>query len=136
MLGCPGGSAVECFALGPGRDPGVPGSHPVSGSPHGACFSLCVCLCLSLSVSLSLMNKYIKIFKKSKKARPLPHIIYKNKMEFRHPEWGALTRYPLLQFEDPSRKKHTLHFLTGKSLFYYPSRRKEDCLLAQEHPSH
>ena len=33
----------------PGCDPGVPGSSPVSGSLHGACFSLCLCLCLSVS---------------------------------------------------------------------------------------
>ena len=46
-------------AFGPGRDPGVLGSSPTSGSLHGVCFSLCLCLCLSLSLSLSLslMNK-------------------------------------------------------------------------------
>ena len=56
-LGCLGGSAVECLpAFGPGRDPGVPGSSPTSGSLQGACFSLCLCLCLSLS----LMNKNLK----------------------------------------------------------------------------
>uniref|UniRef100_A0A8I3MD40 Uncharacterized protein n=1 Tax=Canis lupus familiaris TaxID=9615 RepID=A0A8I3MD40_CANLF len=37
-------------AFGPGRDPGVPGSSPTSGSRHGAYFSLLLCLCLSLSV--------------------------------------------------------------------------------------
>ena len=31
-------------AFGSGRDPGDPGSSPASGSPHGACFSLCLCL--------------------------------------------------------------------------------------------
>ena len=35
----------------PGRDPGVPGLSPTSGSLQGACFSLCLCLCLSLCVS-------------------------------------------------------------------------------------
>ena len=32
--------------LRPGRDPGVLGWSPKSGSLHGACFSLCLCLCL------------------------------------------------------------------------------------------
>ena len=40
-------------AFGPGQDPGVPGLSPVSGSLHGACFSLCLCLCLSLSLCVS-----------------------------------------------------------------------------------
>ena len=31
-------------------DPGVLGSSPPSGSPQGACFSLCLCLYLSLQV--------------------------------------------------------------------------------------
>ena len=30
----------------PGCDPGDLGSSPISGSPHGACSSLCLCLCL------------------------------------------------------------------------------------------
>ena len=42
-------------AFGSGRDLGVQGSSPTSGSLREACFSLCVCLCLSLCVSL--MNK-------------------------------------------------------------------------------
>ena len=40
-------------AFGSGRDPGVPGWSPMSGSLHGACFSLCLCLCLSLSLCVS-----------------------------------------------------------------------------------
>ena len=49
-------------AFSPGRDPGVLGSSPASGSLQGACFSLYLGLCLSLC--LSLMNKYIKSLKK------------------------------------------------------------------------
>ena len=45
-------------AFSSGRDPGDPGSSPMSGSLHGACFTLCLCLCLSLSpLSVFLMNK-------------------------------------------------------------------------------
>ena len=40
-------------AFGPEPDPGNPGSSPVSGSLHEACFSLCLCLCLSLALCLS-----------------------------------------------------------------------------------
>ena len=36
------------FSLG--CDPGDPGSSPMSGSLHEACFSFCLCLCLSLCV--------------------------------------------------------------------------------------
>ena len=39
-----------CAAFSPGCDPGDLGLSPVSGSLHGACFSLCLCLCFSLSV--------------------------------------------------------------------------------------
>ena len=49
----PGGSVIWC-RLPPGRDLGDPGSSPMSGSLHGACFSLCL---LSLCLSLSLMSK-------------------------------------------------------------------------------
>ena len=52
--------------LAPGRDPGVLGSSPASGSLPGACFSLCLCLCLPLSLSLCLMNKFKKSLKKIK----------------------------------------------------------------------
>ena len=39
-------------AFSPGPDPGNPGTSPMLGSLHGACFSLClVSLSLSLSVS-------------------------------------------------------------------------------------
>ena len=34
-----------------GCDPGDLGSSPMSGSLHGACFSLCLCLYLSLCLS-------------------------------------------------------------------------------------
>ena len=34
-------------AFGPGRDLGVLGLSPVSGSLHGVCFSLCLCVCVS-----------------------------------------------------------------------------------------
>ena len=43
--------------LWPGRDPGVPGWSPPSGSRHGACFSLLLCVSLSLSLSLTHTNK-------------------------------------------------------------------------------
>ena len=36
----------------PECDPGYQGLSPMSGSLHGAYFSLCLCLCLSLSLSL------------------------------------------------------------------------------------
>ena len=52
--GCVSGPWLS-VCLSSGHDPGVPGLSPVSGSPHGACFSLCLCLCLCLSVSV--MNK-------------------------------------------------------------------------------
>ena len=54
QYGAPGGLKDWAPAFGPGRDPGVPGSNPASGSPQGACFSLC----LGLRLSVSLMNKY------------------------------------------------------------------------------
>ena len=41
--GRPGAQRVSA-ALGPGRDPGGPGSSPASGSLRGACFSLCLSL--------------------------------------------------------------------------------------------
>ena len=59
--GIPGWLSGLATAFGPGRDLGVPGWSPTSGSLRGACFSLCLCLCLSLSLSLivcvSLMNE-------------------------------------------------------------------------------
>ena len=54
-LGQPGWLSGLAPDFSPGCDHGDPGSSPMSGSLHGACFSLCLCLCLSLS--LSLMNK-------------------------------------------------------------------------------
>ena len=48
--GIPGWLSGFAPAFGPGRDPGVQGWSPASGSLHGACFSLCLCLCLSLSL--------------------------------------------------------------------------------------
>ena len=51
MYRVPGWLSDWASAFGPGRDPGVLGSSPTSGSLHGACFSLCLCLCLSLCVS-------------------------------------------------------------------------------------
>ncbi|CAD7692495.1 unnamed protein product [Nyctereutes procyonoides] len=44
---------LDRFLGSPFHDPGVLGSSPISGSPRGACFSLCLCLCLSVSF----MNK-------------------------------------------------------------------------------
>ena len=44
-------------AFSSGRDPGVLGSSPPSGSLQGACFSLCLCLFLSLSVSHEWIKK-------------------------------------------------------------------------------
>ena len=52
--GAPGLLSGGVSAFGSGRDPGFLGWSPASGSPQGACFSLCLCLCLSLSLSLSL----------------------------------------------------------------------------------
>ena len=54
FLGTTGWLSGRASAFGPGRDPGVQGSSPISGSQRGACFS-CLCFCLSLCVSL--MNK-------------------------------------------------------------------------------
>lgn len=47
---------AQCLSicLGSGHDPGILGSSPTSGSPQGACFSLCH---VSASLSVSLMNK-------------------------------------------------------------------------------
>ena len=42
--------------LQPRGDPGDLGSSLMSGSLHGACFSLCLCLSLSLSLSLLCFN--------------------------------------------------------------------------------
>ena len=52
FLGSPGLAS----AFSPGRDPRVPGSSPMSGSLHGACFSLClvsasVCVCVCVCFS-------------------------------------------------------------------------------------
>ena len=41
-------------AFSPGPNPGDLGSSPMSGSLHGACFSLYRCLCLSLPLALCL----------------------------------------------------------------------------------
>ena len=41
IWGIPGWLSGFAPAFGPGRDPGVLGSSPTSGSWHGACFSLC-----------------------------------------------------------------------------------------------
>ena len=46
-------------AFSPGCDPGDPGSSPMSGSLHGACFSLCLC-CVSLSVCHEQIYKSLK----------------------------------------------------------------------------
>ena len=63
---------VECLTFDSGHDPRVLGLNPVSGSPEGAYFSLCLSLCLSLS--LSLVNKFKKkLFLKS--VIFLPHIV-------------------------------------------------------------
>ena len=57
--GAPGWLSNWASAFSSGRDPGVLGSSPTSGSLHGACFSLCLC------VRLSWINKN-KILKKKK----------------------------------------------------------------------
>ena len=50
-------------AFGSGRDPGVQGLSPASGSLHGACFSLCLCLFLFLCVSwLNKLNLFFFFF--------------------------------------------------------------------------
>ena len=49
--GIPGWLGSLATAFSPGRDLGVWGSSPASGSLHGACFSLCLSLFLSLSLS-------------------------------------------------------------------------------------
>ena len=48
-LGMLGWLSGWASAFSPGRNPRVLGSSLTLGSPHGACFSLCLCLCLSLS---------------------------------------------------------------------------------------
>ena len=53
------GSVVEGLK-GSGRDPGVLGSSPASGSLWGACLSLGLCLCLYLCVSYEYINKILK----------------------------------------------------------------------------
>ena len=50
-------------AFSPGRDPEDSGSSPMSGSLHGACFSLCLCLCLSSLCILILI--FLKSLKKN-----------------------------------------------------------------------
>ena len=50
-LGTPGWLSSWVSALISGRDPRVLGLSLTSGSPQGACFSLCLCPCLSLCVS-------------------------------------------------------------------------------------
>ena len=53
--GAPGWLSGWVSPFGSGRDPGVLGSSPISGSPQGACFSFCLCF-LPLSVCLSWIN--------------------------------------------------------------------------------
>ena len=48
--GCLGGSAGEHLPLAQGVTLGSWDRVPESGSPQGACFSLCLCLCLCLWV--------------------------------------------------------------------------------------
>ena len=43
----PGWLGGLALAFGSGHDPGVLRSSPISGSLHGACFSLCLCVCVS-----------------------------------------------------------------------------------------
>ena len=50
-LGAPAWFSGWASAFGSGRDPWVLGLSPATGSPQGACLSLCLCLCLSLSLS-------------------------------------------------------------------------------------
>ena len=50
-LGTPGWLSGWVSAFSSGRDPGVLGSSPTSGSLQGTCFSLCLCLCFFLCVS-------------------------------------------------------------------------------------
>ena len=60
-VGAPGWLSDWASAFGPGRDPGVLGLSPTSGSPERACFSLFLSLCLSW------IDK--KILKRRKKKR-------------------------------------------------------------------
>ena len=55
-FGEPGWLSGLSTTFGPGRDPGDPGSSPTSGSPRGACFSLCLC-CVSASLSLCVSHE-------------------------------------------------------------------------------
>ena len=48
--GAPGWLSGRASAFGTRHDPGVLGSSPMSGSPQGACFSLCLCLCCPQTV--------------------------------------------------------------------------------------
>ena len=51
QMGMPGWLRGLVPSFGSGRDPGVLGSGPTSGSLHGACFYLCLSLLLSLCLS-------------------------------------------------------------------------------------
>ena len=53
VQGIPGWLSGLAPAFGPGRDPGVPGLSPTTGSLHGTCFSFCLCLCFSLFLCVS-----------------------------------------------------------------------------------
>ena len=59
--GMPGWLSGWASAFGSGWDPRVLESSPASGSPQGACFSLCLCLC-----SLCVSHEWIKKKKKKK----------------------------------------------------------------------
>ena len=57
ILRMPWGLSGRVSAFSSECDPGVLGSSPTLGSPHGACFFLCLCLCLSVLLCLSWINK-------------------------------------------------------------------------------
>ena len=61
-VGTPGWLGGWASAFGSGRDPGVLGLSPTSGSPRGTRFSFCIYVSASLCVSL--VNKEMKSLKK------------------------------------------------------------------------
>ena len=69
--GMPGWLSKLSICLGSGCDSGVPGLSSTSGSPQGACLSLCLCFCLFLSISW-IINKIFK--KKKNQYYLLPHL--------------------------------------------------------------
>ena len=69
VRGIPGWRSGLVPAFGPGRDPGDPGSNPTSGSWCMEPASPSAYVSASLSLSVTIINKKIKIKKKTKKTK-------------------------------------------------------------------